>query len=327
MALFSLFTTPSPAAAPPPSGGVADAVRAGAERAGVDFNFLLRTASRESSLDPTAQAGTSTAMGLFQFIEQTWLRTVKLDGPKHGLQRYSDAISSDARGRYAVADKAMRTVILALRRNPEISAALAGELARRNGAALSEALGRQPSDGELYLAHVMGARGAVSLIKRAAVAPGERAASHFPEEAEANRTVFYARGGRARSLSEVRQKLTEGYSTESTAVAAAQPVLRAGGAWLSFFVQAAAQSKPARPVDSLFTTEGAQAPVSQAVARLWATPRGPSEPRANAVGSSDLLGAPQLARDQASPVSHAPRRSRPPGKPLDLQAFMKPVTT
>ncbi len=44
---------------------------------GSDFHYLLGTAMRESSLKPQAQAGRSSAVGLFQFVEQTWLRLVK----------------------------------------------------------------------------------------------------------------------------------------------------------------------------------------------------------------------------------------------------------
>ncbi|MGL5735970.1 MAG: transglycosylase SLT domain-containing protein, partial [Beijerinckiaceae bacterium] len=85
-----LFTTP--ARVMPKADGIAAAVQAGAERSGTNFNYLLRTAQRESAMNPTAKAGTSSATGLFQFIEQTWLQMVKADGGKHGLNRYAEAI-------------------------------------------------------------------------------------------------------------------------------------------------------------------------------------------------------------------------------------------
>src|SRR5690242_786525 len=40
---------------------------------GMDFSYLMAQASRESSFDPTAKASTSSASGLYQFVEQTWL--------------------------------------------------------------------------------------------------------------------------------------------------------------------------------------------------------------------------------------------------------------
>ena len=39
---------------------------------GADFDYLLSTAMRESSLKPQAKSKTSSASGLFQFIPGTW---------------------------------------------------------------------------------------------------------------------------------------------------------------------------------------------------------------------------------------------------------------
>jgi hypothetical protein len=46
-------------------------IQAGARASGADFGFLLKTAQRESSLDPHAKASTSSATGLFQFTDAT----------------------------------------------------------------------------------------------------------------------------------------------------------------------------------------------------------------------------------------------------------------
>ena len=54
---------------------VESAVRSAAGVTGVDFGFLLRTAKRESGFNPLAHAGSSSAAGLFQFVEQTWMPT------------------------------------------------------------------------------------------------------------------------------------------------------------------------------------------------------------------------------------------------------------
>ena len=51
---------------------------------GSDFHYLLGTAMRESGLKPGAQSSTSSAAGLFQFVEQTWFSVVKEYGAKHG---------------------------------------------------------------------------------------------------------------------------------------------------------------------------------------------------------------------------------------------------
>ena len=163
-----LFTTPNtaqPSASSPtgsaasvPATPVTDAIRKGASATGTDFDYLLRTAKRESALDPAAKAPTSSATGLFQFIEQTWLGVVKNDGPALGLSNAASAIVARGDGTYTVPDAAARQAILKLREEPETASAMAGALTRRNREALTAATGRAPSNGELYLAHVLGAR-------------------------------------------------------------------------------------------------------------------------------------------------------------------------
>jgi len=65
---------------------------------GSDFNYLLCTAMRESSLHPQAKSSTSSACGLFQFVEQTWFGVVKQFGAKYGLGSFAGAIQRDAAG-------------------------------------------------------------------------------------------------------------------------------------------------------------------------------------------------------------------------------------
>ena len=179
--------TAAPARTSAANGEVVEAIREGAQTSGVGFDYLLATAQRESSLNPSAKASTSTATGLFQFIEQTWLGVMKNAGPKLGLASYADAITASADGRYTVADPAARQAILDLRRDPKVSAAMAGALTQRNGEALSAALGREPSAGDLYAAHVLGAKGASALIASAQATPSRPAALDLPEAAAANR--------------------------------------------------------------------------------------------------------------------------------------------
>ena len=94
------------------------ALQSASEKTGTDFSYLLKTAMRESSLNCNAKSATSSACGLFQFTEQTWLGTMKQDGGDLGLGKYADAISQDANGRYTVTDPAARREILALRNDP-----------------------------------------------------------------------------------------------------------------------------------------------------------------------------------------------------------------
>ena len=68
------------------------------DKSDVDFNYLLQTAQRESALNPTAKAPSSSAVGLFQFLDSTWLPVKKEEGPRLGYQKYADAITTDKDG-------------------------------------------------------------------------------------------------------------------------------------------------------------------------------------------------------------------------------------
>ncbi len=115
-----LFTSRPPAEARPDSAAGGPLRRAAAARGpghGVSFDYLARTAERESRFDPKARASTSSATGMFQFLDQTWLGVVKQEGERLGLQREAAAITGEG-GRLSVQDPAMRQRIMALRRTP-----------------------------------------------------------------------------------------------------------------------------------------------------------------------------------------------------------------
>jgi hypothetical protein len=275
-----LFTTPSsPPESPPPqaralpgtaaSGPVVQAIRDGATASGVGFDYLLATARRESALDPAAKAGTSSATGLFQFIEQTWLGVMKNAGPKLGLQTQADAITRQPDGTYTVPDASQRQAILDLRRDPKISATLAGALTQQNADALTSALGREPTAGDLYAAHVLGAKGAASLISTARAFPERAAALDLPEAASANRALFYDRAGRPRSAAELYASLA---AAAQGAAATDLTGLRQDGAAVPQAVSAYASAATAfggtSDLRSLFQTDQRGA-ASDAAARLW----------------------------------------------------------
>ena len=200
-------TTAPPTASTGISGRIEQAFDAASDTTGTSFQYLLDTAQRESSLQPDAKAATSSAVGLFQFVESTWLQTLKEEGPSLGLGQYSAQIAKTASGRYQVADPAMREKILALREDPDVSALVAGAFTRRNAQSLRDDIGRDATAGELYIAHFLGAKGASSLIGAAGSDPTSSAADLFPQAARSNPTIFYD-GGRERTVAEVYANLT-----------------------------------------------------------------------------------------------------------------------
>src|SRR6476646_2349907 len=105
---------------------VTGAIRDAARVTGAGFEYLLNTALRESNLKPNAKNKASSATGLFQFIDQTWLATLKQSGASLGYGKYADAISKTSSGRYFVKDPAMRNEIFGLRKDPTANSLMAG---------------------------------------------------------------------------------------------------------------------------------------------------------------------------------------------------------
>ncbi|MEQ1490554.1 MAG: transglycosylase SLT domain-containing protein, partial [Terricaulis sp.] len=120
--------------APAGQDAVHAAIRRGADATGVDFSLLVETARRESALNPNAKASTSSATGLFQFIDSTWLDMVRRHGAEHGLGAEATALQNGANAQ-------TRRDILALRSDPEIAARMAGELVRETASTLQARLG------------------------------------------------------------------------------------------------------------------------------------------------------------------------------------------
>lgn len=180
-----------------------------AQRTGVDFQYLIAQAQLESGMRADAKAKTSSATGLYQFIDQTWLGLVKDKGDQYGLGWAQNAISRRSNGQLTVADKAQKSSILALRNNPEISAHLAGEFAKDNSAYLQQKTGREPESVDLYLAHFLGPAGAAKFLNRMDSNPSASAASAFPKAARANHNIFFDKMGQARSFEAIRGRFEQ----------------------------------------------------------------------------------------------------------------------
>ena len=282
------------------SNRVAGAIRDAARSTGASFEYLLTAARIESNLNPAAQATTSSATGLYQFVDQTWLATLKSAGPAHGYGQYADAITQGPDGRYEVSDPSMRAAIMRLRNDPVVSATMAGAFTQTNAAQLAGALGRQPSEGELYIAHFLGSEGASKLIGAMKSQPNANAAQLFPQAAAANPAIFVNKTGQPRSVSDVYTTLTGRFEVARTT--AFGPALRGAQAAMpdpAGVAQAYAQANarplaipvpvPAVPPDarplfqSMFTDRGNRA-VTQAVTNLWTpaeanTPAASNQPR------------------------------------------------
>ena len=316
---------------------IAGAIKQAASTVGTSFEYMLATAKMESNFNPTASASTSSARGLYQFIEQTWLGTVKEAGAQLGYGKYADAITKSPSGSYSVDDPAARRAIMKLRDDPAAASSMAAVLTQSNSFKLTGKIGRRPTDAELYIAHFMGVGGAARLISNAEDNPQASGARLFPNAAAANRPIFFDRTGRARSVSEVYSVLTSRYAsaanspatrtamaavgdtparaTFASAAPAAPPIDNA--AYLSTFpdvravtpvtvASASSATGSAPPTDpmfrSLFQAGERTQPVSPAVQELW--------------GNSSSLSSVAAATSASPLAAQTPNVHAP--QPLDL---------
>ncbi len=270
---------------------VAGSIGRAAGTTGTSFQYLLATAKMESNFNPTAKANTSSAGGLFQFIDQTWLGTVKEAGGYFGYGAQADAITRSASGSYSVSDPAARNAIMKLRDDPDAASAMAGILTQSNGSKLTSAIGRKPTDSELYMAHFMGVGGATKLITNVENNPQASGAALFPKAAAANPSIFYNNGGHARSVAGVYAVLDSRYSAAANSQATQSAMASVAGVgaltaiadnapFLSRFpsvqsVTPVQVSTPSLSTDngpifrSLFQAGDRAEPVSPAVQKLW----------------------------------------------------------
>lgn len=238
------------------AGRVQSAIQLASSKTGVDFDYLLGQAKIESGLNARARSGTSSATGLYQFVEQSWLAVVKKHGAEHGLGWAADSIGQTAGGRFSVSDGATRSAILALRNDPDVASLMAAEHASDNKSALEGSLGRDANGTDLYMAHFLGIGGAKKFLSAMANNPGASAASLFPQAAGANRSIFYASNGQPRSLSAIYQRFSDKLNAASDSVSETR------SANLAFAAQALAMG------DSTVVTGNNQTPED---ALSWAT--------------------------------------------------------
>jgi hypothetical protein len=165
----------------------------------------MAVADKESSFSTAVRAKTSSAEGLYQFIEQTWFGTLREFGEKHGYGKEAQAIVRNPNNRFTVADAAERERILDLRREPYLAALMAGEMLRRDTLRIEAKIGRHLTGGEIYLVHFLGPDGAQTFIAQFGADPDKEAAALLPKPAEANKSIFYDKEG-GLSVAEVKDK-------------------------------------------------------------------------------------------------------------------------
>lgn len=194
-------------ASKPAANRVVTNIQAASTNTGVSFSYLMAQASKESSFQSEAGSHVSSAAGLFQFTKNTWLHLIKNHGAQHGLGDLAEQIQRSGRGDYVVGDAKLRQQILELRRDPQISALMAGEYAKDNKAWLEKTLGRPVDSTDLYMAHFLGPGGAAKVLKAKAQDPAQPAANLLPQAAHKNPSVFYESDHTPRSVAAVYERI------------------------------------------------------------------------------------------------------------------------
>jgi hypothetical protein len=172
--------------------------------ADADPVYLMALADKESNFVPHAQASQSSATGLYQFTEATWLETVRRVGSRYGLETDAEAIKM-VNGRPIVSDPAVLKEILDRRNNPTIAAIMAAEKANYDKIKIEQQLGRKLNHTETYIAHLLGTGAAIQFLKAMKDAPDSKAADAFPKAAPGNAPLFYRQTASGREALSIAQ--------------------------------------------------------------------------------------------------------------------------
>lgn len=160
-----------------------------AKAVGVDPKLMLTVAQVESGLNPNASAGTSSAKGLFQFINSTWNETVSKYGKRHGIVNGTSPL------------------------DPKANALMAAEYIKNNLNSL-KGLVNDPGALEAYLAHFLGINGARAVLKADNATP---ASDVLPDAAKSNYNIFYS-NGRPRTVGQVEETIGKKLETAAKVV-------------------------------------------------------------------------------------------------------------
>jgi hypothetical protein len=161
-----------------PPKDVREIIKEVSEKKKVNYSLALSIAKIESALNVKAKAKTSSALGLYQFIDSTWANMINTYGSKNGIEDIGD------------------------RTNPEHSTLMFCELVKENERYLKRNGHKNLSDTDFYLAHFLGPRKAHDFISARDISGKKVAKDLFPLEAKANPSVFYNKDT-PRTLNEV----------------------------------------------------------------------------------------------------------------------------
>ena len=261
---------------------VASMIAGAARMVGVDPLLMMTIAGVESAFQATVKAGTSTAKGLYQFIDDTWRGMLSRYGKKYGIAPGTSPY------------------------DPRANALLGAEFLKENASYLRKTLKREPTDTDLYLAHFMGPGGAAKMLQMDA---GVNAVRAFPKAASANKPIFYNKDGSARTVGQVMEEIERRVARYRHGPA------QAGG---KAGPQSTASASPNPNAAKMGAAVGGSAPkadFSDVKGSVSSTQQKPSVNAAVAatapITATPASGTPTLATPTPSPTQGAPRGPSP----------------
>ena len=135
-------------------------------KTGVEPNTLKTFAAIESNFNPEAKASTSSAKGLFQFLDSTWKSMTQKYGAKYGISPSTSPL------------------------NPEANALMGAEFLKEN-TKIIQSVKPNVTTTDLYLAHFLGPNGAKTFLK---ADPSTIGAELMPAPAKSNKNIFFKGG-------------------------------------------------------------------------------------------------------------------------------------
>lgn len=168
---------------------VKTAIDEAAASVGLDPAILTAFAGVESTFNPDAAAPTTSAKGLFQFLDKTWTQTVTRYGKRYGVPANADKF------------------------DPKYSALIgAAYLKHEIYPSITKAIGRSPTAQDLYFGHFLGPSGGASFLRNLKDTPnGFPAMGPFKDQAAKNKWVFYHA-----DITKVKDKKGKLHSVKST---------------------------------------------------------------------------------------------------------------
>ena len=166
-----------------------DMIDAASKMAGVDPRLMGIMAAIESSFKNKNLPGTSSAKGLYQFIDGTWATMLKKYGRKYGLSPKASPL------------------------DPRANTLMAAEFIKENIQTIKSAKpGGSVSDTDVYLAHFLGGTGYRKFIR---TDPNAVAAAAMPKEAAANKGIFYNKAQQPYTVGQIYQNMNNLLSTRA----------------------------------------------------------------------------------------------------------------